>query len=104
MTAPTGGGAAPRTDCIADAAGGVTFDIAGTGAPDASLVLRRRGGTADTVRLPLTPAGGSHSRTVLPGTAELAEGTGTRTRTTDRPSRPASAICGHWPAGSRRLA
>lgn len=75
MTAPTGGGAAPRADCIADAAGGVTFDIAGPGAPDASLVLRLRGGgTEDAVRLPLTPAGGSHSRAVLPSTVELAEG------------------------------
>ncbi|MFD7443164.1 hypothetical protein [Streptomyces sp. NPDC059909] len=66
----------PRADCIADAAGGVTFDIAGVTAPDAALVLRRRGGTAadDTVRLPLTPAGGDHSRAVLPSTVELAEG------------------------------
>ncbi|MFD9213065.1 MULTISPECIES: hypothetical protein [unclassified Streptomyces] len=74
MTTPTRG-RGPRADCIADAAGGVTFDIAGTGAPDALLVLRRRGGgTGDTVRLPLTPAGGDHSRAALPGTVELAEG------------------------------
>ncbi|MER6997334.1 hypothetical protein [Streptomyces sp. NPDC000410] len=66
----------PRADCIADSAGGVTFDIAGVAAPDAALVLRRRGGTApeDTVRLPLTPAGAGHSRAVLPSTVELAEG------------------------------
>ncbi|WP_432073998.1 hypothetical protein [Streptomyces wuyuanensis] len=73
MTVHTGE-RAPRADCIADAAGGVTFDIAGTGAPGALLVLRRRGGTGDSVRLPLTPAGGHHSRAVLPSTVELAEG------------------------------
>ncbi|SDN65801.1 hypothetical protein [Streptomyces wuyuanensis] len=73
MTVPTGE-RVPRADCIADAAGGVTFDIAGTGAPGALLVLRRRGGAGDTVRLPLTPAGGNHSRAVLPSTVELAEG------------------------------
>jgi hypothetical protein len=66
----------PRADCIADSAGGVTFDIAEVAAPDAAFVLRRRGGTAaeDTVRLPLTPTGGGHSRAVLPSTVELAEG------------------------------
>ncbi|WP_351233009.1 hypothetical protein [Streptomyces sp. NPDC002133] len=75
MTTSTGR-RTPRADCIADAAGGVTFDIAGVNAPDAALVLRRRGGTAaaDTVRLPLTPVGGDRSRAVLPSTVDLAEG------------------------------
>lgn len=66
----------PRAGCTADSAGGVTFDIAGVAAPDAAFVLRRRGGTGagDTVRLPLTPAGGDRLRAVLPSTMELAEG------------------------------
>ncbi|MFC5803515.1 hypothetical protein [Streptomyces formicae] len=78
----------PRADCIADSAGGITFDIAGVAAPDAVLVLRRREGGGDgggafgagdpedagTVRLPLTPAGGDHSRAALPSTVVLAEG------------------------------
>lgn len=69
----------PRADCIADAAGGITFDVAGAGAPDAVLVLKRRGGkgAADELRLPLTPSGDSRdgvSRAVLPSTVELAEG------------------------------
>ncbi|MFE7776671.1 hypothetical protein ACFU5O_22845 [Streptomyces sp. NPDC057445] len=66
----------PRADCIADSAGGVTFDMAGIAAADAVFVLRRRGGTApaDTLRLPLTPAGGERARAVLPSTVELAEG------------------------------
>ncbi|MFI9587985.1 hypothetical protein ACIHCQ_40755 [Streptomyces sp. NPDC052236] len=67
---------APRADCIADSAGGLTFDLAGAGAPDAVLVLKRRGSTdpADETRLPLTPSGEGTSRAVLPSTVELAEG------------------------------
>ncbi|MFD5112965.1 hypothetical protein ACFVWX_18315 [Streptomyces sp. NPDC058220] len=71
-------------DCIADSAGGITFDITGDARPDAVLVLRRRGGRAsaaaagdgadDEVRLPLTGAGKSRLRAVLPSTVELAEG------------------------------
>lgn len=66
----------PLADCIADSAGGVTFDIVGDAPPGAVLVLRRRGGktTADLMRLPLTPAGEGRSRAVLPSTVELAEG------------------------------
>ncbi|WP_328679563.1 hypothetical protein OG905_32020 [Streptomyces sp. NBC_00322] len=66
----------PRADCLADAAGAVTFDLAGIGASDAELVLRRRGceGEQDETRLPLTPSGDGTSRAVLPGTVELAEG------------------------------
>ena len=61
---------APRAHCIADSAGGVTFDIAGAGSPDAMLVLKRRGGegAADETRLPLTPSGDGTSRAVLPST------------------------------------
>ncbi|GAA1520378.1 hypothetical protein GCM10009730_29480 [Streptomyces albidochromogenes] len=66
----------PRADCIADSAGGITFDIVGEASPGAVLVLRRRGGTtaADVVRLPLTPTGEGRLRAVLPSTVELAEG------------------------------
>jgi hypothetical protein len=66
-------------DCVADSAGGITFDVMGTAAPDAVLVLRRRGGDPsahadDEVRLPLTGSGGSRLRAVLPSTVVLAEG------------------------------
>ncbi|MFJ4921431.1 hypothetical protein [Streptomyces sp. NPDC088725] len=107
MTRPTGRAArrAPRTecaaDCIADSAGGITFDITGPARPDAALVLRRRDDdpadpadpagpaissaaastasarlavSADEMRLPLTCTGGPWVRAVLPSTVELAEG------------------------------
>ena len=35
---------APRAHCIADSAGGLTFDVTGAGQPGATLVLRRQGG------------------------------------------------------------
>ncbi|NUK09152.1 hypothetical protein HRW23_31970 [Streptomyces lunaelactis] len=66
----------PRADCIADSAGGITFDLAVPASPDAVLVLKPRSGkdAADEVRLPLTPLGDGSSRAVLPSTVELAEG------------------------------
>ncbi|MEC4019588.1 hypothetical protein [Streptomyces sp. H27-D2] len=72
----------PRADCIADSAGGITFDIADRTATDnalawgAALVLRRRGGdsSADEVRLPLAPAAVGLLRAVLPSTVWLPEG------------------------------
>ncbi|MFI5755938.1 hypothetical protein [Streptomyces sp. NPDC051569] len=82
MTRPTGR-RVPRVaaDCIADSAGGITFDITGAARPDAVLVLRRRGGPGERgatgdeeVRLPLTGSGGSRLRAVLPSTVDLAEG------------------------------
>ncbi|MGW2818147.1 transferase [Streptomyces sp. NPDC001415] len=67
--------AAPRADCIADSAGGVTFDVTGAGRPGATLVLRRRGTNPGAdVLLPLTPAAEGLLRAVLPSTVELAEG------------------------------
>ncbi|MDX3850614.1 hypothetical protein [Streptomyces sp. AK02-01A] len=81
MTRPTGrrmSHAVHTADCIADSAGGITFDIRGAARPDALLVLRRRGGrpgeAGDEVRLPLTGAGESRLRAVLPSTVDLAEG------------------------------
>ncbi|MEN8653117.1 transferase [Streptomyces sp. 21So2-11] len=67
----------PRADCIADSAGGLTFDMAGEPSLGAALVLRRRGGkgAAAEMRLPLTPSGEEgRLRAVLPSTVELAEG------------------------------
>ncbi|MHC3389613.1 hypothetical protein ACLQ2E_09125 [Streptomyces lavendulocolor] len=73
-TAPA---APPRADCVADLAGGLTFDLPAAGTTGPVLVLRRRGGSggpADETRLPLTPAGEGHVRAVLPATVPLAEG------------------------------
>ncbi|MER7162437.1 hypothetical protein, partial [Streptomyces lydicus] len=76
-------GAAPdelRADCIADSAGGLTFDLTapqGTAvAWSAALVLRLRGGDGadDEVRLPLGPNGAGRLCAVLPSTVALAEG------------------------------
>ncbi|MFB6439312.1 hypothetical protein ACFCVY_21395 [Streptomyces sp. NPDC056411] len=69
-----------RADCIADSAGGLTFDLtAPQDAPaawSAALVLRLRGdGAGDgEVRLPLGPNGAGRLRAVLPSTVALAEG------------------------------
>ncbi|MFG2136973.1 hypothetical protein [Streptomyces sp. NPDC048650] len=69
-----------RADCIADSAGGLTFDL---NTPqdtsvswNAALVLRLRGGDGadDEVRLPLGPNGSGRLRAVLPSTVALAEG------------------------------
>lgn len=79
----------PQADCTADTAGGVTIDVrlpdepaatagmALAAAGSAALLLRRRGGEgpADTVRLPLGPAGTeSTMRAVLPSIMTLPEG------------------------------
>jgi hypothetical protein len=74
----------PSAHCIADSAGGLTFDLAERGPSgdpdpdswDAALVLRRRGGrtVADEVRLPLVPAADGRLRAVLPSTMPLPEG------------------------------
>ncbi|MFG3283488.1 hypothetical protein [Streptomyces sp. NPDC048111] len=67
--------AVPRADCIADSAGGLTFDVTAAGGPGASLVLSRRGTAAGAdVLLPLTPAAKGLLRAVLPSTVDLAEG------------------------------
>ncbi|WP_231626303.1 hypothetical protein [Streptomyces apocyni] len=67
------------TDCVADSAGGLTFDLADPGARgDAHLLLRLRAsdvdGEPDEVRLPLTPAGHGRLRAVLPSSVDLPEG------------------------------
>ncbi|GAU66314.1 hypothetical protein SSP35_02_06870 [Streptomyces sp. NBRC 110611] len=69
-----------RADCIADSAGGLTFDLTvpqdAAGVWSAALVLRRPGGDGadDEVRLPLGPNGAGRLRAVLPSTVALAEG------------------------------
>ncbi|GAA5702726.1 hypothetical protein AQJ43_17520 [Streptomyces avermitilis] len=64
----------PRADCIADSAGGLTFDIGGSDeAGLAHLVLRRREDDAE-VRLPLTPSAEGRLRAALPSSVELPEG------------------------------
>lgn len=64
----------PRTDCVADFAGGLTFDIADLGVSGpAHLVLVDRDGDQE-VRLPLTPAGGGRLRAALPSSVAVPEG------------------------------
>ncbi|MFD4630368.1 hypothetical protein ACFVYR_22330 [Streptomyces sp. NPDC058284] len=70
---------APRADCIADSAGGLTFDVTdpgGSGADEAHLLLRRRDADSaeDYVRLPLSPSADGRLRAALPSSVELAEG------------------------------
>ncbi|MGW0825643.1 hypothetical protein [Streptomyces sp. NPDC002845] len=69
-----GASKAPRADCVADSAGGLTFEIADPGAPGpAHLVLRLRD-AEDEVRLPLTPAADGRLRAALPSSVDLSEG------------------------------
>ncbi|MEY9990217.1 hypothetical protein ABIE67_002249 [Streptomyces sp. V4I8] len=63
-----------RADCIADSAGGLTFDVSATGATEAAhLVLRHREGTEE-VSLPLAPATTGRLRAALPSSVALPEG------------------------------
>ncbi|OII62087.1 hypothetical protein [Streptomyces sp. CC77] len=71
----TGHHGAPRADCVADSAGGITFDIADADATEPAFVLRLHGSDPpEETRLPLTPADAGRFRAVLPSTVELAEG------------------------------
>jgi len=63
-----------RADCVADSAGGLTFDVPAAGeAAGAHMVLRRREGHEE-VSLPLTPAGDGRLRAALPSSVALSEG------------------------------
>ncbi|GAQ64657.1 hypothetical protein [Streptomyces scabiei] len=63
-----------RADCVADFAGGLTFDLGAPGVTGAAhLVLHLRGGEHRT-RLPLTPAGDDRLRAALPTGTDLPEG------------------------------
>jgi hypothetical protein len=65
----------PRADCLADSAGGLTFDVLDSGGSGpAHLLLLRRNAEDDAVRLPLVPAGRGRLRAVLSDAVELAEG------------------------------
>ncbi|MGV9880410.1 hypothetical protein [Streptomyces sp. NPDC003006] len=71
---------APRADCVADSAGGLTFDVTEPGGFEersaAYLLLRRRDADSaeDYVRLPLSPSADGRLRAALPSSVELAEG------------------------------
>ncbi|MFI7387920.1 hypothetical protein [Streptomyces sp. NPDC049813] len=65
---------APRADCIADSAGGLTFDVLDRSGPaPAHLVLVGRA-DGEEVRLPLTPVGEGRLRATLPISVGLPEG------------------------------
>ncbi|GAB2948820.1 hypothetical protein GCM10023080_004400 [Streptomyces pseudoechinosporeus] len=64
----------PRADCIADSAGGLTFDITQSAQAGAAYLLLRRRGSEDEVSLPLTPAADGRLRAALPSGVELPEG------------------------------
>ncbi|WP_101258285.1 hypothetical protein [Streptomyces barkulensis] len=76
------GETAPRADCTADSAGGLSFDIALPGVAerwDAALLLRLRDrDPEESVRLPLEPLSGAPDgsvlRATLPSTVPLEEG------------------------------
>lgn len=71
---PAGQGVPLRADCVADSAGGLTFDVTAGGARGtAHMVLRRRDGH-DEIGLPLSPAGDGRLRAALPSTVPLPEG------------------------------
>lgn len=64
----------PRADCVADSAGGLTFDVTGVAQDGGThLVLRARGDDETEVRLPLTPVGGGRLRAALPCGVDLPE-------------------------------
>ncbi|WP_329900434.1 hypothetical protein [Streptomyces sp. SP17KL33] len=64
----------PRTDCVADFAGGLTFEVPARGeSGPAHLLLVPRDGDRK-VRLPLTPAGDGLLRAALPSSVDVPEG------------------------------
>lgn len=64
----------PCADCIADSAGGLTFDVTETGEPGAALLVLRRRDGHEEVSLPLTPTGDGRLRAALPSGVALPEG------------------------------
>ncbi|WP_405623832.1 hypothetical protein [Streptomyces sp. NBC_01396] len=63
-----------RADCIADSAGGLTFDVAAACDSGAALLVLRRRSGHDEVCLPLTPAADGRLRAALPSIVALPEG------------------------------
>ncbi|MEU9168094.1 hypothetical protein AB0D34_09895 [Streptomyces sp. NPDC048420] len=71
---PAGRDVLLRADCVADSAGGLTFDVTAGGASStAHLVLRRRD-RHEEVGLPLAPVADGRLRAALPSTVALPEG------------------------------
>ncbi|GAA4000582.1 hypothetical protein OG252_39135 [Streptomyces sp. NBC_01352] len=74
MTMPAPRVAPLCADCVADSAGGLTFDVTARGASGvAHLVLRRRDADEE-IGLPLTPVADGRLRAALPSTVALPEG------------------------------
>ncbi|MFF3655386.1 hypothetical protein [Streptomyces olivochromogenes] len=72
--ADPGAAVPPSADCIADSAGGLTFDVTETGEPGAALLVLRRREGHEEVSLPLTPTGDGRLRAALPSGVALPEG------------------------------
>lgn len=72
--AQNGAALAPRADCIADSAGGLTFDVTDPGDAGAAHLMLRHRETGEEVCLPLTPTGDGRLRAALPSGVELPEG------------------------------
>ncbi|MFF1741445.1 hypothetical protein [Streptomyces mirabilis] len=72
--ADPGAAVPPCADCIADSAGGLTFDVTETGEPGAALLVLRRREGHEEVSLPLTPTGDGRLRAALPSGVALPEG------------------------------
>lgn len=64
----------PRADCVADSAGGLTFDITDRGESGPAHLLLRPRDSEREVRLPLTQAADGRFRAALPSGVELPEG------------------------------
>ncbi|MER6687817.1 hypothetical protein [Streptomyces minutiscleroticus] len=64
----------PRADCVADSAGGLTFDVTETGESGAALLVLRRRDDGAEVSLPLTPVSEGRLRAALPSGVALPEG------------------------------
>lgn len=63
-----------RADCIADSAGGLTFDVPAFGESGPALLVLRLRDAHEEVCLPLTPAGDGRLRAALPSSVALPEG------------------------------
>lgn len=64
----------PRTDCVADFAGGLTFEVADRGETGPAHLLLFLRDSDQQVRLPLTPAGDGRLRAALPSSVAVPEG------------------------------
>ncbi|MFG3551314.1 hypothetical protein [Streptomyces sp. NPDC047725] len=74
MTPPAPPAAPLRADCIADSAGGLTFDVAANGGTATAHLVLRRQDAGDEVGLPLAPIAEGRLRAALPSSVALPEG------------------------------